>query len=768
MYKIMLSLLEHRRLVVVLVSLVVGWSSTAVQAQTTNTNSLVRFRIAYGTTLVGDIDVELFDADKPITTSNFLAYAQSGRYSRSILHRLTPGFALQGGGFTVPSPFAASSFQVVNVIPEFPSITNEFNSGTIRSNVYGTLAMSKPLGSPNGATSQWFFNLGDNTKGTGVTNLNTSNGGYTAFGKVTGGFEILQFFNGRSVDNGIRDMNSATYRTFCSAVFVGPNGGVGYPFDALPVAYNGIACPNYTDLFNVEVIILSARDVLPPRITIDSPAENAKLTNLNVSVRGTVSDNAAVATVRVYHGTNNVGDVVVTNGTWTAVLTNVPPGTNAVLAEAIDSSGLRGQAIRTFFRSVRAPITVSVVGFGTVSGVTDQQLLEIGRGYTVTAKPTAGNLFAGWEGGVSGDKTVQGFLMASNLSITAVFAPNLFPAVKGTYTGLFYNPNEVEQESSGYLTLTVADAGAYSAKILMNGRTYPLKGVFSPDGNETNLVARTGTNSLLLTLSLDLVGGTDMLTGTVTNNQGTAVDTNRNWSATLLADRALFHPTLNPAPQAGRYTLLIPPDGSSVTGPLGDGFASVSVSTKGAISMTGTLAEGTKIAQKSLLSKNGAWPLYVTLNKGSGALVSWVTFTNDVTSDFAGTLNWFQLPLPNAKYFPFGLTNESMIVGSRFAAPSPTTRMLNLSNAVVSFVCGDLSMDFANNILISADGKVLNQETNKLTLAISKSTGLFTGSVTPPGTNKPISFRGAVLQKQDRGAGFFPATAQPGAVTLGP
>src|SRR4030095_12383190 len=134
---------------------------------------------------------------------------------------------------------------------------------------------------------------------------------------------------------------------------------------------------------------------------------------------------------------------------------------------------------------------------------------------------------------------------------------------------------------------------------------------------------------LLLALALDLVDGTDVLTGTVTNNQVTAIDTNRGWSATLLADRAVFHPTLNPAMQAGRYTMLVPPDNGSMAGPPGDGFAFVSVTTKGAILMTGALAEGSKLAQKSMLSKKGAWPLYVSLNKGSGVLVSWVTFTNE-------------------------------------------------------------------------------------------------------------------------------------------
>jgi len=40
-------------------------------------NSVVRFHISYGTTPFGDVDVELFDTDKPVTVSNFLRTAKT-------------------------------------------------------------------------------------------------------------------------------------------------------------------------------------------------------------------------------------------------------------------------------------------------------------------------------------------------------------------------------------------------------------------------------------------------------------------------------------------------------------------------------------------------------------------------------------------------------------------------------------------------------------------------------------------------------------------
>ena len=58
--------------------------------------TLVQFR-----TVFGDMEVELYDQDKPVTVQNFLNYVKSGRYQNEITHRLVPGSVVQGGGFTL-------------------------------------------------------------------------------------------------------------------------------------------------------------------------------------------------------------------------------------------------------------------------------------------------------------------------------------------------------------------------------------------------------------------------------------------------------------------------------------------------------------------------------------------------------------------------------------------------------------------------------------------------------------------------------------------
>jgi len=103
--------------------------------------TLVQFRTTFG-----NIEVELYDQDKPATVQNFLNYVKSGRYENEFAHRLVPNFVLQGGGFTLTT-------NTINHIPVYPPITNEFGAGRQFSNVYGTIAMAKLGGDTNSATS---------------------------------------------------------------------------------------------------------------------------------------------------------------------------------------------------------------------------------------------------------------------------------------------------------------------------------------------------------------------------------------------------------------------------------------------------------------------------------------------------------------------------------------------------------------------------------------------------------------------------------------
>jgi cyclophilin family peptidyl-prolyl cis-trans isomerase len=187
---------------------------------------MAQFRTVYG-----DIDVELFE-DKPATTQNFIRYVRSGLYQNTFFHRHIPGFIIQGGGFLVLNRHTTNADFFPT--PTFPAITNEFLVGRRMSNVFGTISMAKLGSDPNSATSQFFFNLTNNS-----SNLDNQNGGFTAFGKVVRGTNVLYRFNFPGAAT-----NHITIYNY------------GAPFDSVPML---ATTQTFDDLVYVDISLLNTQ-----------------------------------------------------------------------------------------------------------------------------------------------------------------------------------------------------------------------------------------------------------------------------------------------------------------------------------------------------------------------------------------------------------------------------------------------------------------------------------------------------------------------------
>jgi cyclophilin family peptidyl-prolyl cis-trans isomerase len=134
--------------------------------------------------VMGPIELELFDAVTPLTVANFLFYADGNAYDQSFIHRSVPDFVIQGGGYKLNA-----SQQVVVVASNPPQVSNEPGL----SNVRGTVAMAKLADQPDSATTQWFINLDDNRF------LDTTNGGFTVFADVISGLENADAINALTI-----------------------------------------------------------------------------------------------------------------------------------------------------------------------------------------------------------------------------------------------------------------------------------------------------------------------------------------------------------------------------------------------------------------------------------------------------------------------------------------------------------------------------------------------------------------------------------------
>jgi cyclophilin family peptidyl-prolyl cis-trans isomerase len=141
----------------------------------------VTMLVSNGAGVDGTLLITLAPDKTPITVDNFLAYVNAGFYDGTVIHRVSPGFVIQGGGYAAPLDSNSASTK-----PTGPPIALEVNKGL--SNTQWTIAMARAL-APASATSQFFINLVDNSA---VLDPSPINGdGFAVFGNVSSSIDTL-------------------------------------------------------------------------------------------------------------------------------------------------------------------------------------------------------------------------------------------------------------------------------------------------------------------------------------------------------------------------------------------------------------------------------------------------------------------------------------------------------------------------------------------------------------------------------------------------
>jgi cyclophilin family peptidyl-prolyl cis-trans isomerase len=131
------------------------------------------------TTTAGDFVVEVYPDKAPRTVENFLRYVNDKHYNGTIFHRVINNFMVQGGGFDtryVQKPTRAP----------VPHEGREALAKGGPKNVPGTLAMAR-TSDPHSATAQFFINVKDNA----FLDPSGNNPGYTVFGRVVSGMDVI-------------------------------------------------------------------------------------------------------------------------------------------------------------------------------------------------------------------------------------------------------------------------------------------------------------------------------------------------------------------------------------------------------------------------------------------------------------------------------------------------------------------------------------------------------------------------------------------------
>ena len=138
----------------------------------------------------GDFVVEVYPDKAPKTVENFLQYVKDKHYDGTIFHRVINNFMVQGGGYD--ASYAEKKTR--------PPVVHEGREALVKGgakNVVGTLAMAR-TNDPNSATSQFFINVNDND----FLNPSMQAPGYTVFGKVTSGMDVVNKIKGLPTGSG--------------------------------------------------------------------------------------------------------------------------------------------------------------------------------------------------------------------------------------------------------------------------------------------------------------------------------------------------------------------------------------------------------------------------------------------------------------------------------------------------------------------------------------------------------------------------------------
>ena len=136
----------------------------------------------------GYITAELDAKAAPKTVENILAYVNDGFYTDTVFHRVIPGFMIQGGGMTA---------DMKDKTDKRPPVQNEADNGL--KNDRGTLAMARTM-DPHSASSQFFINVNNNDF-LNFRSKTPQGWGYTVFGKVTDGMDVVDAIVGVKTSN---------------------------------------------------------------------------------------------------------------------------------------------------------------------------------------------------------------------------------------------------------------------------------------------------------------------------------------------------------------------------------------------------------------------------------------------------------------------------------------------------------------------------------------------------------------------------------------
>jgi cyclophilin family peptidyl-prolyl cis-trans isomerase len=342
---------------------------------------------------------------------------------------------------------------------------------------------------------------------------------------------------------------------------------------------------------------------------------------------------------------------------------------------------------------------------------------------------------------------------STSSAVSEIFYVLAFKQVAGTYTGLFIcsSGGPVTPTNSGFFTCTVTASGTFSSRLLfpaykpigIDGSFYINngEGIFDIGGTiKTDCPLNIpGNPAALGYMSLDLTNGFDELTGYV-------YATNFSWYSYFECYRAVTKLSDQTTPAKGKYIIGLDPTDSPIT----NGYASLSVSSGGGLTLSGSLPDGASFSQSAKVSKDGVWPLYVVPSgyKTNGMLMGWET--NQASNGISGQLYWYKAT-NTGTYYTNTVDPNVNSTGTNYSPPAEVSYSIVFQEGTNSLLgSNDLSVTRTNGQFVVPKPA----PADKLAISLSAN-GVLTGHIVTNSDSKPLQFKGAFFGQSQGGSGFI-------------
>jgi len=362
-------------------------------------------------------------------------------------------------------------------------------------------------------------------------------------------------------------------------------------------------------------------------------------------------------------------------------------------------------------------------------------------------------------GGLRGDSFTYTVSDGFGGSATAtVFLNVTLAEFRGDYTQLLVGTGG---RIIGRLTFTLGSGGAFTGRMLLDGRSDSIMGVFGWNGSAHFVKARPGARSATFDLQLQFVGNEPRIAGAIFDGLNTF----------SVSANAVLYDAAHPPPFArnGHYTLAVL-ESRNPQVPRGEAWAVFAGDAEGRLILTGRFADGELFSGATQVQPDGTLPLYLLrASRPVEALAGTLRFDTVTGHGFEGELAWTRLPTDDDA----GFSVFSSVVGGRFHPPAENERILNFPDAerqLAQLKLFSNVQDFPvkQTFLVGTRRLApLIPKYDDISLQFSRTTGQFTGSFNHP-TLGLCYITGVLLQQENIVRGNFFGNGFSGGMRLTP